>query len=344
MRKRSITLLTYGLALMFLMYNCKKKDTDPLTPDQGLVDEINKIDVEKVTLIPAAPVVATESKIEASAEAAAVNNAISEMATSGVVPESLKSAGATISASLSESEVAAMSSLTPEMLAAVEAGGALPANIQAIMTKAAANPALAKFFPQVTLPTVNGVELKGMRTSGIEGTEAVEAILVNDACLAAAEAAFQEVKTKLDASRATQLAGVATQYAADIAPLAAAETACTAALPTKYDALRAEEKAAFGTLNSLLDTQQGVLGPLLYIQMKVQIYIAYLGTVTSLNQLQVADSQACLAKTVAATNNAQAARDANTAAVEAAYATALAAATTAKGELAESCHNQGGGQ
>ncbi|WP_138476477.1 hypothetical protein [Dyadobacter bucti] len=344
MRKRSITLLTYGLALMFLMYNCKKKDTDPLKPDEGLVDEINKIEVETVTLTPPAPVVATEGKFEASAEAAAVSNALEELSTSGVVPESLKAAGAGVSASLTPEEIATMSTITPDVLAVVEGGGALPANLKAVLDKVAADPSLSVYLPKVTYPTVAGVEIKAQRTAGVEAVEGVEGVLVNDACLAEAEAAFQVVKTKLDASRDTQLAAVATQYAADIALLAPAEAACNTTATTNATALRTAAKAVHTEASASLEAGKAVLGDQLYTLLKALTDISYVGYLSSVNTLEASEKLACTAKTTAGTTNAQAARDANTTAVQAAYSAALAEATVKKGELAESCHNQGGGQ
>jgi len=347
MKKNTITFLTYGLALMFMMANCKDdKKPDPLAPDSDLVDAINKIELADVSLVAPQPVVVTESKIETSAQAAALNNGIRDMVTSGVAPESVKTAGSVVSAALSPEEMNAVRSVSPEVLAALEKGGALPANLKAIQTKAAANTALSAYFTKVTYPTVQGVVIKGQRTSGgsPEIADAVEGILVSDVCLAAAEAEYQKVKAKLDASRATQLSGVATRFASDLAVLAPAEASCTAALPTKYDALRASEKETFNTANATLDQGQASMDPALYAQLKTQLYIAYIENITSLNSLQEADALACTARTTAGTASAEAARDANTLAVQTAYDAALASAGAAKATLAQSCHNQGGGQ
>jgi hypothetical protein len=344
MKKRSIILLTYGVALMFLMYNCKKKDTDPLKPNEELVEEINKIEIEKVTMVAPAPVVATEGSLEASAEAAEVANGLEELATSGVVPESLKAAAADISAALTPDEISAISPISPGVLASIEAGGAIPANLQEIMDKAAANPALSAYFPKVTYPTVAGVEIKAQRTSGVEAVEGVAGVLVSDACLAEAEAAFQTVKTKLDAGRDSLLAVVATQYAADIALLAPAEEACNTAATTSAAASLAGAKIAHAGMITRVEAGKRFLSDQLYTFIKALVDISYLNYIASVNNLEAANKLACTAKTTTATTNAQAARDANAAASQAAYSKALAAAQVKKGELAQSCHNQGGGQ
>ncbi|KAA6436752.1 hypothetical protein FEM33_21710 [Dyadobacter flavalbus] len=347
MKKNTITLLAYGLALMFMTTNCKDDEKpDPLAPSTDLVDAINKIELADVSLVAPQPVVVVESKIETSAQAAAVNNGIRDMVTTGVVPESVRTAGSVISTALSAEERNAIRSVTPEMLAALEKGGELPANLKAIQTKAAANASLSAYFTKVTYPTVQGVVIKGQRTNGgsSETADSYEGVLVSDVCLEAAEAEYQKVKAKLDASRDTQLTAVATQFASDIALLPPAEASCLSALPTKYDALRASERETFNNANSLLDQNQGSMDPELYAQLKTQVYITYIENITSLNSLQEADTLACTAKTTAGTASAEAARDANTLAVQTAYNAALTSAGAARAALAQSCHNQGGGQ
>jgi hypothetical protein len=347
MKKNTITHLAYGLALMFLMNNCKDdKKPDPLAPSTDLVNAINKIELADVSLVAPQPVVVVESKIETSAEAAAVENGISEMATTGVVPESVSKAGTTVAAALSEEEMGTVISVTPEMLTGLENGGKLPANLKAIQTKAEANAALSDYFIHVTYPTVQGARIKGQRTTGgsPEVANQVEGVLISDVCLAAADAEYQKVKAKLDLSRTTQLSSVAARFASDIALLAPAQASCLSAVPTKYNALRATQKQSFDRMNTLLDASRRVLGNKLYTQLKAQIYVIYIQNITSLNSLQEADTLACTAKTTAGTASAEASRDANILAVENAYNIALAAAAEARAALAQSCHNQGGGQ
>lgn len=347
MKKNTITLLAYGLALMFMTTNCKDDDKpDPLAPSTDLVEAINKIELADVSLVAPQPVVVVESKIEASPAAAEVKNGFQEMATSGTVPASVRTAGTTVSSALTQEEMMTIRSVTPAMLTTLENGGELPANLKAIQTKAEANAALSAYFIKVTYPTVQGTRIKGQRTTGgsPEIADQVEGVLISDVCLEAAESEYQKVKARLDASRATQLAAVATQFANDIAPLAPEQVTCLSAVPTKYDALRASEREGFTTADSLLDATQNTLGAELYAQLKVQVYITYIQNVTSLNSLQEADTLACAAKTTAGTASAEAARDANALAVEGAYSTALAAAGEARAALAQSCHNQGGGQ
>jgi hypothetical protein len=344
-KRRSITMLLCSLALMLVMYNCKKKDADPLTVDPGLAEEMNNIKLETVPLAETKPVVVEPSKIELSAQSVALAAGLADMAATGVVPESVKAGSAAVTGALSPTEITAMSSVSSSVLDAIKAGGALPADLKAIMDKAAANPALSAYLPVVTLPKVGGQEVGGRIgvADGVSLDEAIEAIMVTDACLADAEAKFQAKKTELDAARDAQLVPVATRYAADIALIAPAQAACTAALPAKYAALRTAADANFNTLNTLLDASQAVLGAD-YATQKVQLFLGYIGYLSSLNTLQTADTNACTATAAQATTNAQAARDESTAAITAAYTTALAAATAKRAELTQSCHNQGGGQ
>ena len=343
MNKRTMSPWVYGLALTLVMYNCKKKDEPfPTEPDSGLVKEINAIEAKPVTLVQPAAVTTTASSLTVSAQATEVAGAMGSLS-SGTVPASVQSASDNVNAAFSPTEKNALASVTPAMISAVAAGGALPADMKAILDKAAANPAIQAYLPKVTLPTVNGKSVSG-RTGTPESVEKTDGMDVEDACVIAAQAAFDAVKAKLDAAKSTKDAEVAAAYSAAIAPLAAEQTSCTAGVPAKYNTMRTEAQTqATATLNAL-DAAKDVIPADTYATLRAYVNIQLLSFLSSVNTLQAADLKACSEITAAKTAAAAAARDANAAAVKASYDEAIAEATAKRTELVQSCHNQGGGK
>lgn len=342
MKKRSISLMVLALAMTLVMYNCKK--SDPLEPDQDLVKKINEIKVAPVTLVTPAAVTTTPATITASAKATEVSSALAGIASSGSVPASVTAATNDVKAGISTTEITTLSTISPATISAVSGGGALPADLKSIMDKAAANPALKAYLPTVTLPTVNGVAVSGGRKGSpiIETIAQSEGLEVSDECIAKAEEAYNTVKATLDATRASELQKVEAAYNTAIAPVAGELTSCTGGIPAKYAPLRTAAQTAYDKANADIEAGKAALQALgIYEVVKALNSIALLGNLSSINTLQAADLAACTAKSTASTTAAQAARTANTAAVEAAYQTALSAALKAKGELAQSCHNQG---
>jgi hypothetical protein len=342
MKKSKYSVLMYVLALMLVMYNCKKKDPFPTEPSGPGLEELNKVKVDPITPTAPAPVTAVPGSVAASTEAAAVNNALAGIATSGVIPASVTTTAAAVSAALPAADITALAAVTPTTIAAIAAGGAVPADLKAIMDKVAANPALQAYLPKITLPTVNGVTVTG-RIGAVEAIEAIESVQVEDACLVSAEAKFQEKKAELDAAKATEEGKITTTYNTAIAPLAADETSCKASIPAAMNLYRAGIQAqidkAFADLEAAKD-KLGSLYPTIYALLSVQA----IGAFSSLPALEAASVKACAAITTAKTAAAQAARNADLAKVTTSYNTAIAAANAAKGKLLESCHNQGGGQ
>ena len=341
MKKSKISVLLCGLAMMLAMYNCKKEETFPSEPPKDLVDKINAITVATVTIDKPAAVTATAATAEASAKATEVNGDLANIASSGTVPASVSGAATAVNAALPAADVATLAAVTPQTIAAIAAGGAPSAALKTVMDKVATNPALQAYLPKFTLPTVAGKTISG-RVGAIENIEQVEKVLVDDACVASAEATYQAAKAKLDASKSTQDAAVAASYATDIAPLAGNEASCKAAIPATFATYRGAIQVQIDKALADLNAAKAVLGDL-YPVLQALVNIQAIGAFAGLNQLEAASIAACTATTVAATTNAQATRDANLAKVKAAYDTAIAAAVAAKADLVKSCHNQGGG-
>ena len=342
MKKRSFILMVCGLALMLFMYNCKKDDKDPTDPDPALIEELEKIKMEEVTLDAPAAVQTTASSLTVSTEAAAVATGLSGIAASGQVPASITTAATEVSASLSASEVATLNSLTPAAISAIEAGGALSPQLKAVMDKVAADPVLKKYLPVITLPTVAGVAVTA-RIGTIEEVEQIEDILVDDACVAKGQAAFDTKKAELDAAKITEDGKVTAAYDAAIAPLNAAENACKSSAGTKFTTIKDAVKAQITTAKADLEAAKTVLGEATYGILLALINAAEVGAFSSIATLTTADANACTKLKEASTAAAQVARDANLAKVKAVYDKAIAEANTARATAIQSCHNQGGG-
>lgn len=330
------------MLLSAVMFNCKDDDDKfPSEPDTEKTEELKNLDVVEPTYDQPAAVEVKESSVEVSAKSAEVTSGLSQLA-SGTVTPAVSASADEVSAALSASEIATLNSVSAETIANVSEGGALPAGLKAILDKVANDPALKAYLPTFTLPSVGGVQISGARTGSGKSVEAVEGITVDDNCIAKAEAAFATSKAKLDATKAGFITKINQAYTDAVAPLAVQETQCVAAVGPKYDALRTAAMQIAATANSVLDAAQGLLGAR-YALLKALVNIQLLGYLSTINNLQIADTAACAAKTTAYTNAAAAAKASNTAKVEAAYATALASATEIKEALILSCHNQGSG-
>jgi hypothetical protein len=343
MKKSKFSVLMYVLALMLVMYNCKKKEEPfPTEPSGPGLEELNGVKIDPITPTPPAEVTTVPGSVAPSPEGAAVSDGLGSIATTGVVPASITTAATAVTAALPAADVATLAAVTPATVSAIAAGGAVPAELKAIMDKVAANPALQAYLPKITLPTVNGVSISG-RIGAVEAINAVESVLVEDACLVSAEAKFQAKKTELDAAKAVEDGKVATTYSNAIAPLAAAEASCKSSIPAAMAAYRAAIQAQIDKAHADLELAKPALGDL-YPVLAALINIQAIGAFAGLPALEAASINACTATTTAKTAAAQAARDADLAKITTAYNTAIAAASAARAKLIESCHNQGGGQ
>ena len=353
MKKRTLKLAVFSLMMTAMLFNCKDKDkTDPTKPDDNITKELDNLNITTPALDKPAEVKSETSSVEASAKATEVHGALDGIAASGTVPSSVSGAATDVKGALSDSEISTLNGISAETISAVSAGGTLSPELQAIYDKALANPALAAYFPKFNFPTVNGVAVraqrstatpaKSARTSTTEAVEQVEKVLVDDACIAAAEATYQTAKTRLDGQKATAVAAVTAEYQSAIAPIAADQTSCTSTATTNSAGYRTSAAQIFGTANASLDAAQGVLGDL-YPVLKALVAIQYIGALSSINELEASDKQACIAIATAKTANAAAAQTANLAKVDAVYLPAIAQATALRTAAIESCHNQGGG-
>jgi hypothetical protein len=345
MKKRSLLLLTYGLAMTLVLFNCKKDDNpvDPEEPDTQITDSLKNVTITPIVIVTPAPVTVTPSSLTASAEATALANDMASIVASGTVPASVTAAAANVSAALSESEIATLSSLTPEAIAAIQAGGAFSPELKAVMDKVAADPILKGYLPTFSFPTVGGAGTRASRIASVEAIELVENIEVNDACIDAANAIFNTKKTELDGIKATEDTKVAAAFSAATATLASDETACKTDAPNKFAATATAITAQVTKAKTDLDAAKSILGDVTYKILYGLINAAEVGAYNTINNLKLADSTFCTQVKDALTAAANVARLTNEGLVTIAYNTAITAATGLKNRSIQSCHNQGSG-
>ncbi|SEJ39319.1 hypothetical protein SAMN05216327_109217 [Dyadobacter sp. SG02] len=345
MIKKSITLMVCALVFMLVMYRCKNKEADPLTPDQGLVDEINRIAIDNVPLEEGAPVATTDSKIESAPRFTTLTAEITSITTSGVEPADVKAQAVEVRSFFTKDELTVLANVGGNVVETAAEGGKLPADLASIMAKAAANPALIAYLPKITFPTVAGSEIRGTRTNAGEmpSSENFEGTQNKDACLAIAEAECDKVKGKLGASRNQQLAAAEEKYKNAKTGLQNSQTSCSSASTAKYAALVKDAEATAARINAVLTANAALLAND-YLALRALVSFQLISYVTLLNELKKADLQCCVTKTTAGLTNAENAYNKNRDGIENAYSRALEKADKAKADLIRSCHNQGGGR
>jgi hypothetical protein len=343
MKKRTLKLAALSLMMTAMLFNCKDDDKDPTEPSTDISNKLKALDLPTFTPTKAV-VTSTAGAVTPSAKTTAVSTDLAAMSTTGVVPASLKEANSVLTTALSASDLATLSSVSPATLDAIKAGGAIPADIKAVIAKAYANASLAAYLPKVTAPTVAGVAVKAptTRIGGTEAVEKTEDVLVDDACIAAATTLYNAAKAKLDASRASQEALVASTFATATAAIPGQQTTCNTSATTAAATARTAATTVFNQYMAALTANQAALGDQ-YATAVLAGYTFYFAQLTSANELEVLDKVACASiatATTAAVNNA---RTADLATIKASYDAKIAEAATLRTQAAASCHNQGGG-
>ncbi|MBO0947791.1 hypothetical protein [Fibrella forsythiae] len=345
--KLSIRFLAYGLCLAATLYNCKTKDVDSLTP---FTYTFKGFDTKLPDITPTAPaaVSVTASTFTSSTAAAAVSSGLSSMSATGVVPASVQQASNAVASAVSPAKAAELAaSFSPAVMANLTATGTLPANLKAEASALAANPALKAYLPTFTLPTVNGKPVGGRTSSGgetglIEKLAATNARADDDACKAAAAAAYNTALTTLNEGKATQDAAVNATFAAAQAAIASQATSCVGTVTTNFAPLRAAAAKDYNDGIAGLNANKAVLGS--YYDLLVVLYaVAYVDALGIYNTLQAAENAACSATATARTASATAARNTDLNKITANYNTAKTTLDRNLATAVASCHNQGNG-
>lgn len=332
-----------ALMLVLLMYNCKDKDEAfPETPSSSILDEMTKVELTTVTITAPAAVANTPASVTPSTQYSELLTSVHAMASGEAINTSVTTAGTAMTSALTAAEISTLDAISPQAITTAFQTGVLPADLSAILTKAKANPAIAAYMAKFIFPTIAGVEVKGLRVGSTGTTAATARVAVEDACIAASEAAFKTVKDRLDASKVAEEAKITSAYNGWIALIAPAQAECSTAVTPTYTAYRtAAQTQALAFLADVELSKTG-LGDI-YPQIKGLVNLSLLDYLNSVFALEAADKNKCIVYSAAITTAAKFAQADNLAKVDANYKTALAQATELKKEAIESCHNQGGG-
>ena len=344
--KSSIRMLVYGLCLAAAMYNCKTKDVDSLTP---FTYTFPGIDVKLPTVTPTAPaaVSVTASSVTTSTAAAALSAGLASMTATGQPSPAFTQATADVGKAVSAQQTAQVTAaFTPSVLSNLSTNGTLPADLQAQVMAIAANPAIQAYLPKFTFPAVNGKTIGGRvgASAIVDAVAVVAAALDDDACKAAATAAFNTTIQNLDAAKATQTATITGQYTSAQSTIQADATSCKSGIPATYAGYKTIALQQLTSGLADLAAIKSIIGDAAYMQIQLLYYVAYANAIISLNALQLADTQACDAVAAQRLANAQAARDKDVSTINTNYNVAVATATAARDKAINSCHNQGGGR
>ncbi len=343
--KSNFKALLYGVCLMAVLYNCKTKDVDSLTPFTYTFKGIDNVKLPDAPATAPAAVSVTQGSVTVSAQAAAISAGLGTIAATGQVPATITAAtndwGKVVSP---EKATAIMAAFTPDVLANLTATGKLPSSLKADVDAIANNPALKAYMPVLTLPTVNGKPVGGR----LAGPVTVAVVTTTndagtDACKAAAGAAFTTAKTNLDAQLATQKGTVTAAYDKVVVTANGEVVGCQSPVPAKFDALVAGAKAQFDATLAALNTARAVLGDKDYALLMVDAYVTYSRIIESYTTLEAAELTVCTQTKDAKIAAADAARNIDLNTVTNNYNTALAALTAARDKAIASCHNQGNG-
>lgn len=338
------------LVMTLVMYNCGKKDEPlPDKPDQGKVDDLNKIEIEPVNVVDPAPVVVTDGSLETSALTTELLSALGGIEEGGVIPAAVTNASAAVAAALSEADLTALGLLDDAMFETIKNGGAIPAAVQAVIDKAAAHPALQAYMPKLTLPTVDGVTITGRRAATTDiatdahAGDAIEAIQeASDACIEEANRLFNEKQRSLNETKALNDAKATSAYNKVISELPS-----TAPCLANVDAMVAQRnrvtEANRAASYASLDKVRAAMGEAMYKTLISLIDFTTAKTYQETINFERAERAKCATENDKKKENAATARDTNLANSQAAFDKALAAANVAKTAMIQSCHNQGGG-
>ncbi|MFD2570777.1 hypothetical protein ACFSUS_09050 [Spirosoma soli] len=347
--KSRIRLLLYVSCLAGTLYNCGTKDVEPVTPFTYTFKGFDNVKLPEVTPTAPAAVSVTAASVTSSTAAAAVSSGLSNLTATGQVPAAVQEAAANVSKAIPAEKAAQLvASFTPDVLNTVSTGGKLPANLETEVKAMAANPATKGYWPTYTLPTVNGKPVGG-RASAPSGASVVPATPVayattdDDACKAAANAAYNSAVQNLDAAKASQTAAINSNYTQLETAIKAEAAPCKAGLPAKYDPMRALAKQTLDASLANLDAGKAVLGETTYNLLKVLLLASYADGLNLFTTLQNAEAAACDATGTAKLAAAQAARDADLSKINSNYNNALSPLTRARDQAVASCHNQGNG-
>lgn len=336
----------YSFLMVFVLYNCKTKDVESLTPLTYTFKGFDVLKLPTLKQTTPASVSVKASTFTPSTETAALTSALKGIGTSGQVPDRVKQAGEDMGKVLTADKAAQLvARLTPDVLKAFTTTGTLPADLKTELTALAGNAAIKAYLPTYTLPEVNGKAIGGRSAARGVTTPLVVAFATSDEddCTAAANTAYNDAVKKLDDEKKAQTDAVTTLFTTTQTAIQADATACKTAVTSTYAGYRLAAQNDFTAVMALLDAAKTTLGVPLYNLLVALYTIIYNQTISFLGILENADKAAC--DTIAATKltNAEVARDADLSTININYNAALAEAKILLNQAIASCHNQGQG-
>ena len=343
--KSTIKTLVCGLGLVAVLYNCKTKDVDSLTPFTYTFKGIENVKLPDAPATTPAAVSVTQGSVALSAQAMALSAGLGNIAATGQIPAAVTDATDAWSRVVSSQKAGAINAaFTPDVINNLAATGKLPENLKADVNAIATNTAMAPYMPLMSLPTVNGKPVGG-RLAGPVTVAVVNTTLDagTDACKAAANAAFTTAKNNLDTQFDAQKATVNASYELYVATANNEVAGCQSPVPAKYDALVATAQSQLSSALAALASARSVLGEERYALLTFYSYIAFSRIIEAYTTLEAAELNVCTQVKEAKIASAVAARNADLGTVTSNYNTTLATLTTARDKAIASCHNQGNG-
>lgn len=342
----TIKLLVFGLLLATVLYNCKTKDVDSLTPFTYTFPGITE-KLPDVTPTAPAAVSATASSVNNSTAAAAVSTGLASISATGQVPPTVTQAANDVAKVVSPEQASTLvAAFTPDVVNSLTATGTLPANLKAEAAAIANNPAVAAYMPTFTLPTVDGKPVGGrIGAAGpvIDAVSVVYSTLDDDACKAAANKAFNEAVASLNATKTTQTAAITAEYTRLQTTIQADATACKSGISATYAGYRVLVTQQINQALAAVNAAKSFLPAASYNLLIVLIYAELVRYLDILTSGQLADSAACDAVAAKKLANAQAARDKDLSKINDNYNKAVENLTKARDKAVAACHNQGNG-
>ncbi|SOD98343.1 hypothetical protein [Spirosoma fluviale] len=338
-----------GLLLASVMYNCKTKDVESLTPFTYTFTKFN--DVKLPTISPTTPAVVTvvDASVTNTSAYGILTPDVLQVPVTGVVLPVIKQAAVDVNKAISTTAAAALSDkFTPEVIDAMVTTGFIPANLAAELTLLSNSPSLLAYMPILKLPTIDGKEVGG-RVGAVTGTNIAETVSVakatldDDACKDAAQKAYDLALPNLTSARDIQLKAVNDLYILAQTTQNSSVKDCRTGASAKFAALNNTARGSLSGVEKALKDGRAILGEETYTFLRLLYLTQFKNFQDDLKAAEKAQTESCdlsadarlAAAKVALEKDLEKVND-NFKAAKKELDGVLSAAVTA-------CHNQGNG-
>lgn len=343
----------FSLCLVVLVYACRNKEAEPLSP--FTFDALKNLHLPNAKVSAPAAVTVTPSVLTESSTWTNVKNGIAGIPGSGSVPGVVTYAISDMNGGLSSAGVSAgnfAASFTPQIVANLTGLGTLPSPLQNTVNMLVGNVPLQAYFPTFTYPQINGQEIgpTSMSLTGGPGlfgaiTVAVRVNPINysggDACFKNANDTFDAKILGLDGERLNQIAPIDASYAQAKTDAESAGPTCVSDNVTKYGNLITSAKQELDATLANLSSGRAILGEANYSTLVALTYLQFARRVQIYSNLRAADVNTCSITQVTKIAAAKFSRDTDVDAINKAFNQTILTAQTIVLGLYDSCHNQG---